>query len=592
MKLDATGWRSRALALFAIDLRTLALFRVALAAVLACYALDRMSEIAAFFTDDGVLSRAQLLHSDAGARVSLYLVNGDVWYALLLLIATVVAATALALGFRARLASGLLFLLFISLINRNPLIVTDAETLLACLLFWALFLPLAARWSVDATLSPNPPPVQDLHLSAASTGLVVQVLSVYLFGAILRRTPDAWTGGAELAQLMAVLGPILALSPWATRPLRFAAMLGLMAMHIALLARGEPAYVSFAGLAALTVLLGGWFWDWRARVNEMRHPLGPKIFFDRDHAFGFASCRLLRTFLILPRAHIAPAQESQRAKALLSANGSWVVIDADDVAHVKGSAFVALLRPSPLFGWLWPLLRWPVLVRGGDALYDWTSRPRAALGRIAARVAWDRAADFEPGRVARSVAAFFAVSVLCWNLATIDVLPRGLLLPLEPLFRVLRIDQHWATFATLDARAEGWQVFPGRLEDGTDVDVLRPGTPLSWERPLRSAAYPDPVWQVYWWRLRDPRFQSLLPYYGDYLCREWNAGTAPGKRLLTFEMAALEKSLPASKHPTPVERRIFRLHACAAPHAQLDQRDAKDPWREPAESERRPLATP
>src|SRR5262249_47318448 len=151
-----------------------------------------------------------------------------------------------------------------------------------------------------------------------------------------------------------LLGPPIALLPWGNKPLRFVVMLCLMGMHTGFIIFMRIGHFPFVSLASLTTLLGGWFWDWRARVNEARHPMGPRIFYDRDCGFCLKSCFLFKTFLVLPRATITPAQDWQRAKALLEANYSWVVIDEEDRAHLKWSAFVALVRVSPVFGWLWP----------------------------------------------------------------------------------------------------------------------------------------------------------------------------------------------------------------------------------------------
>src|SRR3546814_12916920 len=91
-----------------------------------------------------------------------------------------------ALGWRTRLAAIAPFVLWASLINRNPIVLIGGDLLLCCLLFWAMFLPLAARYSVDAALSTTPPPHANLHVSWASLGILVQAMSVYFFSAILK----------------------------------------------------------------------------------------------------------------------------------------------------------------------------------------------------------------------------------------------------------------------------------------------------------------------------------------------------------------------------------------------------------------------
>src|SRR3546814_12295278 len=96
-----------------------------------------------------------------------------------------------ALGWRTRLAAIASFVLWASLITRNPIVLIGGDLLLCCLLFWAMFLPLAARSSVDAALSTTPPPHDNLHVSCASLGILVQAMSVYFVSAIMK-SGHAW----------------------------------------------------------------------------------------------------------------------------------------------------------------------------------------------------------------------------------------------------------------------------------------------------------------------------------------------------------------------------------------------------------------
>jgi hypothetical protein len=617
MSLVPAIWRARAAELFGIDLRTLALFRVVLATVLIVYVANRLPDITAFFTDWGVLPRHYIIQTDAWSRLSLYFINGEWWFSALLLLTTLAFAVALWFGYRTRLATVALFVLFGSLVNRNPMILIGGDCLMACLLFWAMFLPLGARWSVDAALSTQPPPERHLHVSPASVGLLLQVMSVYFFSAILKNAPDWWPDGTAVYYTMELeryasplgrellrfpkllqalsyfvyflelLGPLLAFSPWLSRPLRFVVMLCFMGMHAGFVLFMQIGYFPFVSLASLTTLLGGWFWDWRARVNEARHPLGPKIWYDRDCGFCLKSCLLFKEFLILPRASIAPAQDSQRARALLEANYSWVVIDADDRAHLKWPAFVALLRHSPLFGWLWPVLRWSALEKPGNVVYDWVGRHRAGFGTLTGRLLPQRAERFETGRRTQAVVGVFVAAVLYWNLGTINVVDQNTLLFATPPFRVLRIDQIWNMFAPYPSRRDGWAVYPGKLEDGTEVDVLHPGRPLTWDRPPQlSQVHENIAWHTYRWRIADRPFAGHRLYYGKYLCREWNWHARPGRRLATFDMAYVEELTPPPGGTAALERRVIWVHDCRPKQTENEQREEKERKQDPMEHDR------
>ena len=161
-------------AVFGIDLRTLALFRAVLATVLLVDLLRHFGDLNGLYTDFGVMPRAWLVQFDSPWRLSLYLLNGSALVTGGLLAVQCAAAAALLLGWRTRLATLVSFFMWGWLCNRNPMVLIGGDLLMACLLFWACFLPLAARWSLDAALSTTAPPREPQHLSWASAGLLLQ----------------------------------------------------------------------------------------------------------------------------------------------------------------------------------------------------------------------------------------------------------------------------------------------------------------------------------------------------------------------------------------------------------------------------------
>jgi predicted DCC family thiol-disulfide oxidoreductase YuxK len=600
MKFPST-LRDRLPELFGVDLRSLALFRVILASVILIDFVRRLFiDFLAFHTDWGVMPRHWLVQADSLWRFNLYLLNGEPWFAALLLIAGILAAAAMWLGYRTRLAVLAVFLLEMAVQNRNPLVLIGGDNLIMCLLFWSLFLPLGARWSVDAALSTRPPPENNLHLSWASAGLLIQVLSVYFFSAIFKHSPDWWPDGLAVYYTMELeryatptgrlllhfpllmqgltyyvyflelIGPLVALSPWGTRPLRFAVMLMLMAMHVGFIVCMEIGHFPYVSLASLTVLLGTWWWDWAARRTDPSGVL--RIYYDRDCGFCIKSCLLLREFLVLRHTEIFPAQDSARANALMQAQYSWVVIDRKDVAHTKWNAFVALLRHSSLLRWLGPVAGWRLWVRPGNAVYDWVARHRGRFGTASAALLPRREETFECGPKLQRVAAAFVALVLVWNMGTISALPAGVNAVLTPVFRLLRLDQYWAMFAPHPSRADGWTVFPGVLEDGREVDVLQPHRPLNWDKPeYISQTHENVRWHVLRWRIWEKEYAHHREWYAKYLCRDWNARAKPGRRLLRFNMTwVIERSVPPGQTPQ-IERVVGWRHDCVAPEFQPDR---------------------
>ncbi len=601
--------RERLLQVFATDLRTLALFRVCLGAVLLGSTLLRFRDLVAFHTDDGVLPRESLIGMQNPWHWSLHLIHGSALAQGLLLGAQALAAFGLLVGCRSRLAAFLGWLLVASVNARNPLVISGADQLLVCLLFWSLFLPLGARYSVDAALSTSPPPADNRHRSWASAALLLQVLSVYFFSALLKSDAAWWPDGTAVRMALEIdrygttpgqwlkqtqawaltpltyyvyflelLGPLLALSPWGTRWLRAGVMLMLMAMHVGFAIFLSLGTFPFVSLASLTALVGREFWDWRGRIQEARHPAGLKIFYDRDCGFCLKMCLLLRQFLVLRVAEITPAQDRVRTSKLMEAHYSWVVIDEQDQAHLKWTAFVVLLRHSPIFAWLGRLLSWRFLSKPGDAAYDFVGRHRGRFGPLAAVLLRQRAMQFEAPHSTRPIVVVTMLMVLAWNLTSVRVLPGEAATWLAPAMYPLHLDQTWSMFAPFPKVDDGWYVLPGKLEDGTEVDVLHPQRGVSYSKPLRVwEDIGNSRWQSYQSRLylRQDRHHRL--YYGRYLCRQWNRETEPGQRLESFKMTyMLERTLPDGSI-APVEQVVLWRHECRAPAAERPDDEADEP---------------
>ncbi|HEY0975271.1 MAG TPA: DCC1-like thiol-disulfide oxidoreductase family protein [Solimonas sp.] len=585
--------------IFGIDLRTLALFRFALGSVLFCNLLLALTETTALYTDAGIMPRAWAVEAESLWRISLHLANGESWFIALLIGLQAVCALMYALGWRTRLVNIVSFVLWASLLNRNPMVLIGGDLLMCCLLFWSMFLPVGARFSVDAAVASNPPPVRNLHLSWASLGLLLQVMSVYFYSAILKNGAE-WTSNLHavyyalsldrhvlplgkllneflpLTQLLTVyvywlelLGPILIFTPWFLRPTRFVLMLCFMLMHIGFLLCLELGHFPYVSLSSLTVFTGGWVWDALDRRHQRRHPQPPKIYYDRDCGFCLKMCRLFQQFLILPRVSIAPAQDTPRARTLLEANNSWVVIDADESAHLKWSAFAVLLKHSPLLGWLWPAARLQVVTQVGDRAYHFVANNRGRFAAMSARLLPMREVRWEVGPFAQGVAGVLVLVVAIWNLHSVNWLPQKTYAMMTPPMRLLRIDQYWNMFAPFPLKEDGWTVIPGRLADGSEIDLVHPDrdAPPSYEKPaLHSQDHGNIRWLTYRGRLWESQYSQHRMYYGKYLCRSWNAdkleGEARAKRLMTFKLIYMLERTPPPGEAAKVEQVVLWRHEC------------------------------
>jgi hypothetical protein len=223
---------------FGLDLRSLAAFRIGLALLLLTDLVGRAGDLSAHYTDQGVLPISAVT---APRYLSLHLLDGTADFQAALFVFASLCAVALLVGWWTRAATAASWFLLMSLHARNPMVLQGGDTLLRLLLFWGLFLPLGARWSLDALRERRGrPPAEERVVSAGSAALVLQVGFVYWFSAALKSDPSWRSEGTAVYYALSIdqfatpLGHYLLGFPGLLRVLTFAT-LGLEAVGPALL---------------------------------------------------------------------------------------------------------------------------------------------------------------------------------------------------------------------------------------------------------------------------------------------------------------------------------------------------------------------
>jgi hypothetical protein len=186
-----------------IDKRSLAMFRIALAVTTLCdLTLVKWIDVPAFFSDDGVLPRDALLRHGfwQSGHYSLHLLSGSALFQRALVLVEIAFALLFALGFRTRLSNFALYVLTVSMHRRNPLLLHSGDDLHRLLLFFALFLPLGARFSIDSMQRNCVEAGRKLTATARrchvvagvpALALTVQVVCMYFFS-VFHKRGDAW----------------------------------------------------------------------------------------------------------------------------------------------------------------------------------------------------------------------------------------------------------------------------------------------------------------------------------------------------------------------------------------------------------------
>ena len=186
--------------IFGADLRSLAALRIVLAVLVLADLANRATDLTAHYTDEGIMPRTVLLEEGVINRWAflLNLMNGGFFFQALLFGVATLAALALIVGYRTRLMTIVVWVVLLSIQWRNPLLSGAGEPFLRVLLFWGMFLPLGAYWSVDRLLKAAPQRLPMRLLSLATVGLFLQIAFVYWF-TVLQRSGREWrTDGTAL----------------------------------------------------------------------------------------------------------------------------------------------------------------------------------------------------------------------------------------------------------------------------------------------------------------------------------------------------------------------------------------------------------
>lgn len=585
---------SRFKSVFGCDLRTLALFRVCLGGVIIADLILRARDLTAHYSDQGIMPRAELLGPLQGWRPSLHLATGSAWGEGILFLIAGLFALAMVVGYRTRLAALVSWLFLISLQARNPILVQGGDDLLRMLLFWSMFLPLGARFSVDGALDPTLAERPNAYFSVATLALEIQCMSVYFFGALLKTSPVWIPDGTAVSYALhldylatpfavwfrdfsvltqgltyfvwhlQLIGSVLMFSPLFHLPIRLCLQAAFMSMHIGFtttLAIGLFPYISMTSLLAFTPSR---VWDWlgeRVRTPERR---GVRIYYDEDCGFCKKTCLILRSLLLLPRTPIRPAQGDPEINAVLRKYNTWVVLDHDDSQHLRWQGIVLVFRRSILFAPLAILFDWGPIEHLGQRIYTSIANNLAALGRLTAHWLPYRTLHIDLSPPASVAVAALAALVFYFNLQTINAAPWPPAGWMNEVRTTLRLNQIWNMFAPAPPKIDGWYVIPGELGDDRVIDAFndRLEPPIVAKPEYVSHSYPNYRWRKYLSRTALGKNYEHRRYFAQYLCTRWNNSHPKAQRLERLKIYFNRQTVNIEGLPRDTKRMLLWRHEC------------------------------
>lgn len=234
---------------FTLDIRSLAAYRIGLGLLLVVDALLRAPDVSIMMGPDGIFPLdAVSAYYGTVTLWSLAAIHDSALWSGTVLAMEGLAGVAIAVGWQTRVATILGWVAVMSVIRRTSPAANAGDVWLGCQMFWAMFLPLGATWSVDAFRSDakhsaSRPPTTAFSMATVAT--VFQIVVIYL-GAGLAKCNADWLTGDALIHAISVhdhgtpLGMALAANPWVTRPLQWAVVASEIGLPLLLIAMPTP----------------------------------------------------------------------------------------------------------------------------------------------------------------------------------------------------------------------------------------------------------------------------------------------------------------------------------------------------------------
>lgn len=505
--------------LFGIDLRSLALLRIALGLYLIWDLMDRARGLGDHYSDWGVYPRDAVIEQWTNgtyaerlwAYASFHMISGDtIWQGFLFVVAGLFAV-ALLVGYRSRAAAFLSWILVLSIQNRNPQILHGADQMIRQLLFWSMFLPLGARFSMDGLCAMQrayQAPVATRVLSVGSTGLLLQTCFLYWFTVALKSAPQWHQEGTALYYALSLEHYQTPLGRWIVHTFP----LGVLKVM-------TWATMLFEGIGPCLALSP-------IATERIRLLLVPAFFL-----FHFG---LIGTLM--------------------------------DVGPIVSSSAMLWLAFLPTLFWEKAARWWQhlpassvktKLEQAREQLIRWRNQ------RIVRRLEkGEGLPELKPTLIAQVCAALTIAYILLWNLRGVDGRRFAFFSPqYDWIANLVRLDQNWGMFAPYPMIEDGWFIMPAELADGSMVDLLRQGAPLTWEKPSPvTAMYYNERQRKHMMNLWPRSYSWQRPYYFLYRKHLWEQQhPEPEKQIRSMSLYYMLHITPPPGGQQPVPRKMLLL---------------------------------
>ncbi|MHB1846632.1 MAG: HTTM domain-containing protein, partial [Deltaproteobacteria bacterium] len=187
-----------------LDLRPLGLMRITFGCIVLLATADILPILFDILSDTGVMPRSALLGGIARAnRICVMDIAGPHWVCVAIWLLAMLATLAFTLGFHTRVATVATFVLVSSLHERNLLAFDGADNVIRVMLFWLMFMPAGARYSLDSLIRRAKGQPTITHAAALPMRLgQFQIAWLYLNSLMHKWGGTTWHDGTALHQAL------------------------------------------------------------------------------------------------------------------------------------------------------------------------------------------------------------------------------------------------------------------------------------------------------------------------------------------------------------------------------------------------------
>ncbi len=176
--------------IFSLDTKALSVFRILFALLVLVDIWTRLYSFDAFLGSSSIMPLDILLeHHYEETFWSPYAITENIWITLALIAWEIFAAVCLLIWRKTRYAIIAVWFFIASVHANNPMILNWWDTVMRLILFWAMFLPLHHRYSIDSKNIKNKDKPTHI-LSMWSAWFICQLFIIYIFSFLIKDHPS------------------------------------------------------------------------------------------------------------------------------------------------------------------------------------------------------------------------------------------------------------------------------------------------------------------------------------------------------------------------------------------------------------------